>query len=291
MSELAELSLGDLSEPARPARTEMQDAGLEDLARSIHALGVLEPLLVKRTAGGPARFEVVAGHRRLLAARMAGLASVPCLVLPEAAPEQATMVHENLIREELHPLDEALLYADLYERAGDDIEKVAELVQRPLDYVSRRLLLGQLPEPVRAALRADTIALGVAEELGKMSAESDQEWYLQHAIRGGCSVAQMRQWRKEANARREFAASEATREEPGGATNAAESSPASPGTAYLGVAQPHELVSSRETAPCLFCGTVEEQWQMFRKFVCRPCADERLKPIVDELVRRGVRPA
>ena len=92
-----EIPIELIDQPKSPLRGRIDAAGLEELADSIRAKGVLQPLLVKQVGD---RFEVVAGHRRFLASTAAGLSCVPCVVLAaqEADAELATMLHENLFR-------------------------------------------------------------------------------------------------------------------------------------------------------------------------------------------------
>jgi ParB family chromosome partitioning protein len=276
-----------LLEPALAARTEISDEGLADLADSIRELGVIQPLTVLPRDGG--LFEVVAGHRRMIASRQAGLLSVPCIVLADETHAAAVKIHENVVREELHPLDEAINYSHLYGECGEDIEHVAELVRRPVSHVGDRLLLLKGDERVIKALRVNLISLGVATELNKMELPADVGWYLEHAIRGGCSIPQMRQWRKEANARAEMARlappPEGATAPPSGPNGSDGAAPAT----YLGYARPHELSSSREIRDCFFCRQPGEEWQGIRLFVCRPCADTTLSKLEEQDLAHGQR--
>jgi len=92
----AEIPIGDLYEPELVARTEIDDDALDSLASSIRQLGVQEPLIVTpRELGG---FEVVAGHRRLLAARIVRLPALPCMVETDRDKLKAIKLHENIER-------------------------------------------------------------------------------------------------------------------------------------------------------------------------------------------------
>ncbi len=265
------IPLTKLVEPAHAARTEMSDALLDSLEESIREMGVLEPLLVTPAENG--NFEVLAGHRRLIACRRAGLASVPCIVEASAERAAAIKIQENVEREDLSAVDEAIFYAELYEKHGDDVDQVAMLVKKTRAHVERRLLLLRGDEDVRESLRKGEISLGVAEELNKMIRAEDRQYHLAFARRTGCSISTAKTWRMEANARAELRAA-AGEPEPSTAVDG-DLGPTAAGAvpAYISRTGPGELTSSQEPRPCMFCQDTHPEWRMFRKFMCQPCAD------------------
>lgn len=112
-----------IDEPQLAARTEMDEQKLEELTRDIRAIGILEPLLLVQTGE---RYEVIAGHRRRVAAGRAGLVDVPAIVYAtrDAALERVKY-SENRFREELNAADEALFFSELLERdCGGDVDKL-----------------------------------------------------------------------------------------------------------------------------------------------------------------------
>lgn len=273
MAKRLDVSVASIREPADPMRSGMDPHGLDDLVSSIRELGILQPLIVREVAAG--QFEIVAGHRRLLAARAAGLERVPVVVHRDEETAIAARVHENVVREDVTPADEADYYGHLYTENGEDVDRVAALVRRPRDYVESRLLLLRGDPRVLDAVRAGSITLGVAFELNRMGREEDRGYYLEYAIRAGCSVRQMRDWRAQANMRAELAAQAPPPAE------AATSSPASPaavpdGPSYASMASPHEFSAATELRHCLFCDAERVEWQMYVKHVCQPCADKYL---------------
>lgn len=274
------ISLSQLNEPEIAARTEMTDGGLDSLAASIRAVGVLEPLGVFAVDGG--RFEIVYGHRRFHASQKAGLVEVPCLVYRDRATAEAMKLHENLEREELSPADEGVFFHQLYRQHGEDVMHVAELVKKSPEYVERRMLLIRGDERVLEALRAGLIAVTVAEQFNRLKRPQDIAFYLDHAIRSGCTVRQARQWVETANYQAGLNAAAGTPAPNGAPADGAAPAPVPPGTAYLGAAHPHEITSSRELARCLFCQEIHEQWKCIRKFVCRGCADANLAMMTQE---------
>ena len=190
---LAKISINELREPARVARAVLDEEQLEELAASIKKLGLINPLTVKEVDGG---YEVVAGHRRLLAARRAGLVAVPCLVRSARdADPTAVQLHENLYRQELSPVEEAAWFAELLPECGDDTDNLAQLVRQSRAYVESRLNLLHGDPEVVAAVAKHEISLGVAEELNKIIQPEARAEGLHWARNGQMTVTQAKQYR------------------------------------------------------------------------------------------------
>lgn len=145
-------------EKIRPSKTNprrvFDKAGLEELAGSIRAHGILQPLLLRPVPEASEvnghRYELVAGERRFRAAQLAGLDSVPALVRELGDKEVLEIqVVENLQRSDLHPLEEAEGYRQLHEKHGYAIEDLAAKVGKSKGYVYARLKLGALPEKAK----------------------------------------------------------------------------------------------------------------------------------------------
>ena len=145
-------------------RTRMDDASLSELADSIRAQGVMQPILVRPIDGGG--YEIVAGERRWLAARRAGLAEIPALV--RVVPDQAALalaLIENIQREDLNPLEEAQGIKRLIDEFGLTHEAAAQAVGRSRSAVTNLLRLTQLAPPVQALLLAGKLDMGHARAL------------------------------------------------------------------------------------------------------------------------------
>lgn len=145
-------------EQIRPSRTNprghMEKQALGELAESVKRHGVLQPMLVRPLAGESVSFEVVCGHRRLAAAKQAGLAQVPVTVrnLSEAEAIELQVI-ENLQRSDLHPMEEAEGYLQLTKKHGYTVEDLAAKVSKSKPYVYGRLRLTALhPDLKRAFL-------------------------------------------------------------------------------------------------------------------------------------------
>jgi ParB family chromosome partitioning protein len=149
-------------------RTRMDEGALYELAESIKAQGVMQPILVRKLADGPnaGKYEIIAGERRFRASKLAGLDSVPVLVrdVPNEAAAAMALI-ENMQREDLNPLEEAQGLQRLVKEFGLTHEQAAQAVGRSRSAASNLLRLLQLAEPVQTMLMAGDIDMGHARAL------------------------------------------------------------------------------------------------------------------------------
>jgi ParB family transcriptional regulator, chromosome partitioning protein len=159
---------------SQPTRSASRPELLEELAASIKATGLMQPLIVRPVPGFPHQFEVVAGERRLRAAQLAGLSDVPAIIR-EFNDQEALAVSliENIQREELSPADEARAFRRLIEEFGLTHEQVAQAIGRSRAAVSNLLRLLDLPAEVTAMIETRTISMGHARAL--LGLEDDAE--------------------------------------------------------------------------------------------------------------------
>lgn len=145
-------------------RTRMDPGSLDELAASIKAQGIMQPILVRRI--GAERFEIVAGERRWRAAQLAGLDSVPVLIrdIPDDAALAMSLI-ENIQREDLNPLEEAAGLQRLIGEFGMTHQQAADAVGRSRPAASNLLRLLQLAKPVQELLMAGDIDMGHARAL------------------------------------------------------------------------------------------------------------------------------
>jgi ParB family chromosome partitioning protein len=137
---------------------------LAELAQSIRSQGVLQPLLVRDTAAGT--LQLVAGERRWRAAREAGLAEVPCLVLVLSDSDAALVaLAENLQRQDLGPLEEAEGYRRMSEQFGLRQDQLAQAVGKSRSHVANTMRLLNLPPEVQAHVREGRLTAGHARAL------------------------------------------------------------------------------------------------------------------------------
>lgn len=153
--------------PKNPRQTASADA-LRELGDSVRAHGVIEPLIVRAVAGVDG-YEVVAGSRRLAAARDAGIEHVPVVVKTLSDVEAFDLATiENVQRADMHPVDEALAYAEMRKRPTS-VEGIAARVGKTESHVYRRLKLLELETDLQHALHEDRLSLGHAEALLRLS--------------------------------------------------------------------------------------------------------------------------
>lgn len=149
-------------------RTRMDEGALYELAESIKAQGIMQPILVRRLAAGShaGQYEIIAGERRFRAARLAGLNEVPVLVrdVPDEAAAAMALI-ENIQREDLNPLEEAQGLSRLVNEFGMTHEQAAQAVGRSRSAASNLLRLLNLAEPVQTMLMAGDIDMGHARAL------------------------------------------------------------------------------------------------------------------------------
>ena len=149
-------------------RSRMDEASLDELAESIKAQGVMQPILVRPADAG--RYEIIAGERRWRAAQRAGLKEMPALV--RGVPDQAALAMaliENIQREDLNPLEEAQGISRLIDEFGLSHESAAGAVGRSRSAVSNLLRLLQLAKPVQELLLAGKLDMGHARALLPLS--------------------------------------------------------------------------------------------------------------------------
>lgn len=171
------LALDDLVAGQYQPRTRMDEGALYELAESIKAQGIMQPLLVRQLSvqqtlamqpdrGNQPLYEIIAGERRFRAARLAGLAQVPVLVrnVPDQAAAAMALI-ENMQREDLNPLEEAQGLQRLIKEFGLTHEAAAQSVGRSRSAASNLMRLLQLAEPVQAMLMAGDLDMGHARAL------------------------------------------------------------------------------------------------------------------------------
>lgn len=174
--------------PYQP-RTRMSEASLEDLRQSISEKGVLQPVILRRKAG---RYELVAGERRLRAAKLADLHTIPALVrqVTDAEALEIALV-ENLQREDLNPLDEARGYRELIKRFKFTQEDLAKKMGRDRSTIANALRLLNLPDEVKRGLEDGKVTVGHARALLGLTDEKQIVAVYRTLLHRGLSVRQV----------------------------------------------------------------------------------------------------
>ncbi len=145
-------------------RKYFDEDALAQLASSISAHGLLQPILVRSLPNG--RYQIVAGERRWRASKMAGLSEIPAMIIEEDEAEMAQIsLIENIQREDLNPLEEAMAYRALLDNYGMTQEKLSEKIGKSRPAIANALRLLDLPEEVLVMVRDGAITAGHARTL------------------------------------------------------------------------------------------------------------------------------
>mgnify|MGYP004684438921 CR=1 FL=1 len=182
------LRVSDIEPNPKQPRRDFDEEALQALADSIRDNGLLQPLLVRRTASG---FQLIAGERRWRAARRAGLLELPAIIM-EADDRRMTELAliENLQREDLNPLEEAESYRMLTEDFGLSQAEAAQKVGKSRPAVANAIRLLSLPDEVRAMLRDGSLTPGHARALLTLEEPAMQRELARRVAENGLSVRQ-----------------------------------------------------------------------------------------------------
>jgi ParB family transcriptional regulator, chromosome partitioning protein len=164
-----------LSPNAFQPRAVVDDERLQELAQSIRSNGVIQPIVVRKVGD---RFQIIAGERRWRAARLAGLLRVPIVVKEVGAGQEQSLLQmaliENIQRENLNPIDEALAYRRLADEFHLKQEEIAAAVGKDRASVANFVRLLKLPDGVRAEVASGRLSMGHARALLSLADEADQ---------------------------------------------------------------------------------------------------------------------
>ncbi|WP_116247546.1 ParB/RepB/Spo0J family partition protein [Nocardiopsis sp. FIRDI 009] len=188
---LEEIELGAITPNPRQPRERFDEQALEDLRDSIREVGVLQPVVVRRIEGeaGVPRYELIMGERRWRASKEAGLDRIPAIVRETDDSELLRdALLENLHRQELDALEEALAYQDLLDDFGITQGELAERVGRSRSHISNTLRLLNLPQKVQNRIAAKVLSAGHARTLLSVDDPERQERLAQRVVEEGLSV-------------------------------------------------------------------------------------------------------
>jgi ParB family transcriptional regulator, chromosome partitioning protein len=160
------LALSDIVPNPHQPRKNFDEQNLDDLKNSIKERGVIQPIIVRQSNSDNSKFEIIAGERRWLAARKAGLHNIP-VVVTEADDLKSLefAIVENVQRHDLNPLEEAQGYKRLIDEFSYDQEKVSKFIGKSRSYITNTLRLLNLPEEVLKFLKEKKISPGHAKIL------------------------------------------------------------------------------------------------------------------------------
>lgn len=175
--------------PYQPRKT-FNEASIEELARSVRQHGIVQPLVVTRA--GDNRYKLIAGERRYRAAQKAGLTTVPVVVkemMGEGDALQIALI-ENIQREDLNPIEEALAYHQLHEEFGLTQEEISKQVGKERSTVANFLRLLKLPDNVKKLLASGQLSMGHARALLAVESSKKQEQLAERVVKRNLNVRQ-----------------------------------------------------------------------------------------------------
>ena len=190
-STVGEIKVSDIrSNPYQPRKT-FNEETLNELATSIKEHGVIEPIIVKKAIKG---YELVAGERRLKAAKIAGLETIPAVVRDFNDLEMMDIaLLENIQREDLNPIDEATAYQKIIELGGFTQEEFAEKFGKSRSHVTNMLGLLSLPPLVKIYVQEGHLSMGHARALSKLTNEEKINELANKVIKENLSVRALEQ--------------------------------------------------------------------------------------------------
>ena len=183
------LPIAQVEPGLKQPRKRFDEETLADLAESIRLHGILQPLTVRRLASG--YYQIIAGERRWRAAKLAGLSEVPAIIVE--ADDRTVMelgLIENLQREDLNPMEEAMGYQALIEEYGLTQEEAARRVGKSRPAVANALRLMALPDAIRALVEEGKLSAGHARALLSVPDSTSQKKLAQKVVAEGLSVRQ-----------------------------------------------------------------------------------------------------
>ena len=186
---LAEIPISQIQpNPYQPRKT-FNEASIEELARSVREHGIVQPLVVTRAGD---KYKLIAGERRFRAAQKAGLTTVPGLIremMQEGDALQIALI-ENIQREDLNPIEEALAYHQLHDDFQLTQEEISKRVGKERSTVANFLRLLKLPEPVKKLLASGQLSMGHARALLAIESPKKQEQLADRVVRKNLNVRQ-----------------------------------------------------------------------------------------------------
>ena len=192
------LRLSEIEPNKGQPRKHFDKEALQQLADSISEHGVIQPLIVRSMPNGG--YQIIAGERRWRAAKMAGLSEIPVVIRDDLTEEQAMQIAmiENLQRENLNPIEEALGYKELLDKTGITQDRLAKALGKARSSITNSLGLLTMPNAVQELLRNGSLSVGHCKALRKIKDEAVMIELAHKTAEGELSVRQV-----EAIARRE----------------------------------------------------------------------------------------
>lgn len=190
--ELLEVDVDLIDPNPEQPRTHFSEAKLDELAQSIKVNGIVQPILLRRSTNG--RYQIVAGERRWRAAQRAGLHKINAVVRDIADIKLLELaLIENIQRQELNPIEEALAYQRLIKNLGLTQDEVAQRVGKDRSSIANYLRLLKLPKEIQRMLEDESLSMGHARALLALETEEEQINLAHEIVRNKMSVRETEQ--------------------------------------------------------------------------------------------------
>ncbi len=247
MADVKEIPVEKINVGEHALRLREDDEAIDDLAASIHRIGIIVPLVVAAEADA---FLLIAGHRRLAAAKRLGLSEVPCLVREAKGADGVEISFaENLFRLDLSPVELAAGIKDVLTKNTMDVQALANAMHRSVHWVNAQVSLLSWPVDVLDAIQAGWLSVSAASNLALITDDTYREFLLKNAADSGATARTTAAWLQAFRSMQP--AQEAITAEP--------------------VAGDAASVPMVPQAPCLGCGQVYRSDALSHVPMCSPC--------------------
>lgn len=197
VGKLKQIPLDLILDPELPMRSDVSAESVADLVASIKQIGIIEPLVVHPHDD---KYQVIAGHRRLRAAEIAGQTTAPCLVVEvDEAEIEIVKLHENFARAEINAVDWAKHLTRLKQHYNLSTARLAEMLGMSEAWIQQHMKILEYDDYMIEALETGKLGFSAARELGAIKDPQTRQAYVQHAITGGVTPALAARWKIQAN--------------------------------------------------------------------------------------------
>lgn len=190
---MQKIQLKDITRPENPSRTQIDEKGIVELANSMRGVGLLNPIHVRKKDAG---YEIEAGERRFLAAEYLCWDSIPAFILQETDEDGIHLerAHENLIRVDLNPVEEAKIVYNIVYQDGRGVEATSKLLCKKGSWIEDRMDILKWPKDIISALEHKQVSIAVGKELSKVGNPDGRQRLLTSAIEFAAPARVVKQW-------------------------------------------------------------------------------------------------
>ena len=192
MDQIKEIQISEIKVGEHEQRLEAEDSDIDGLASSIRRLGVLVPLILEKTGDS---FQLVSGHRRILAAIRVGLSSVPCIVKSGVKIDAGEVTFaENFFRKDLSPVELACALKDCLDQEKMTVKELAAGFHRSEHWVHSMIAIAGWPDDVQEAIHVKAISVSAASNLALVTDENYRDFLLRQAAESGATARTTAAW-------------------------------------------------------------------------------------------------